>query len=56
VAVLTHAGTVSANLAVGATSALVRRADLAELFRRRREVARLAEVGGPAEPSPRAPT
>jgi hypothetical protein len=56
VAVLSHAGTVSANLAVGATSALVRRADLAELFRRRREVARLAEVGGPAEPSPRAPT
>jgi len=55
VAILSHAGMVAASLLVGAASALARRGDLAELFRRRREVG-----GGrgapPAEASPRAPT
>jgi hypothetical protein len=46
---------IAANLLVGGASALARRGDLGELFRRR------GEVGGgpgapPAEASPRAPT
>jgi hypothetical protein len=57
VAVLSHAGMVAANLLVGAGSALARRGDLAELFRRRREVGGAAgSRAPPAEPSPRAPT
>jgi hypothetical protein len=57
VAVLTHAGMVLTSIAVGGASALVRRRDLAELFRRRREVERLGGPGAAdAEPSPRAPT
>lgn len=56
VAVLSHAGMVAANLLVGGASALARRGDLAELFRRRREVGGAARAAPPAEPSPRAPT
>jgi hypothetical protein len=55
IAVLTHAGMVVAGVVVGGASALARRGDLGELFRRRRE----ASGGGaapPAEASPRAPT
>jgi hypothetical protein len=42
-AILTHLGTVAVNLVVGGASALLRRGAVAELFRRRREVERLAE-------------
>jgi hypothetical protein len=54
-AILSHAGMIAANLAVGGASALARRDDLAALFRRRRE-ARGPRGGAPAEASPRAPT
>ncbi len=57
VAVLSHAGMVAASIAVGGASALVRRGELAELLRRRREVGRRPGPGArPAEASPRAPT
>lgn len=55
VAVLSHAGMVSASLAVGAASAIVRRGALRDLLRRRREVERLA-AEATADASPRAPT
>jgi hypothetical protein len=42
-AILTHLGTVGVNLAVGGVSALLRRGEVAALFRRRREVERLGE-------------
>jgi glycosyltransferase 2 family protein len=51
-AILTHAGTVGVNLVVGGASAVVRRADVAELFRRRREVERLAGREGPGARAP----
>jgi glycosyltransferase 2 family protein len=54
-AILTHVGMVVVGLAVGGASAIARRADVAELFRRRREVERLAaEEGAPRHT--RAPT
>jgi hypothetical protein len=58
IAVLSHAGMVAAGVVVGGASALARRGDLAELFRRRREASRRSEPGAapPAETSPRAPT
>jgi hypothetical protein len=52
-AVLSHLGTVGVNLVVGGTSALLRRGEVAELFRRRREVERL---GAPRDGGTRAPT
>jgi hypothetical protein len=56
-AILTHAGTVGTNLLVGAVSALVRRSQVAELFRRRREVESLGvPAGGETAPRTRAPT
>jgi hypothetical protein len=56
-AILTHAGTVAANLLVGGASAVARRADVAELFRRRREVESLAAPpGGGDARRTRAPT
>jgi hypothetical protein len=56
-AVLTHAGTVGANLLVGGASAVVRRSAVAELFRRRREVEALELPMPDAEgPRTRAPT
>jgi hypothetical protein len=56
-AMLTHAGTVAANLLVGGASAIVRRGTVAELFRRRREVEALEEPLPEADgPRTRAPT
>jgi hypothetical protein len=49
-AVLSHAGMVAASLAVGLVSALVRRAALVDLLRRRREVARLVRPPTPPDP------
>jgi hypothetical protein len=49
-AVLSHAGMIAASLAVGLVSAVVRRAALADLLRRRREVARLARPPTPSDP------
>jgi len=49
-ALLSHGGMVAASLAVGAVSALVRRASLLELLRRRREVERLARPPTPPDP------
>ena len=49
-AILTHLGMVGTGLLVGLASAIVRRATVAELVRRRREVERLAD------PRPRGPT
>jgi hypothetical protein len=55
-AILTHAGMVGVGLALGAASAVARRSTVAELFRRRREVERLAAPRAGAPPHPRAPT
>jgi hypothetical protein len=55
-AILTHAGMVVVALAVGAASAVARRGDVAELFRRRREVERLAAPAPGAQRHTRAPT
>jgi glycosyltransferase 2 family protein len=50
-AVLSHAGMVASSLAVGLVSALVRRAALVDLLRRRREVAGLARAPTPTDPT-----
>jgi hypothetical protein len=57
-AILTHAGMVATSLAVGGASALVRRAAVADLFRRRSEVERLAASMRPGDAAPhtRTPT
>lgn len=54
-AVLSHAAMVAASVGVGAVSALVRRAALVDLLRRRREVARLARPPTPPDPPPATP-
>jgi hypothetical protein len=54
-AVLSHAAMVAVSLAVGGLSALVRRAALAELLRRRREVERLARAPTRPDPPPGSP-
>jgi hypothetical protein len=48
-ALLSHAGMVAASLAVGLVSAVVRRAALADLLRRRRDLARLARPPTPPD-------
>jgi hypothetical protein len=52
-ALLSHAGMVTASLAVGGVSALVRRAALADLLRRRRELTRHARAPTPPDPTHR---
>jgi hypothetical protein len=49
-ALLSHAGMVAASVAVGLVSAVVRRAALGELVRRRRDLERLARAPTPPDP------
>lgn len=54
-AILTHAGMVAVGIALGGASALARRSDVVELFRRRRDLARLAPPAGGGAPRRHAP-